>query len=71
MAVFGLAEGSKAIRDRLGRSAEYSAFALPLRDVQGAEKHMARRRMGRVLWLASLLLLVAIVVLALLVALGL
>jgi hypothetical protein len=66
MALFGLAEGSKAIGERLGRDAHYSAFALP-----HVRSESRSRPFGRLLWLVSLLLLVAVVVLALLVALGL
>jgi hypothetical protein len=64
----GLREVSEAIRKRVGLEAYYSPFRPPrLRDAPWPRG----KPLGRLLWGASLILLIVVLVLALLVALGL
>jgi len=64
----GLGEASEAIRERIGLDAEYSPFKPPWsQGASGPRGHL----LGRLLWGASLVLLIVVLVLALLVALGL
>jgi hypothetical protein len=69
MASFGLAEAAEAIRQRVGLGARYSYFAPPsvARDDAPTSQW---RRCERLLWAASLILLVVVLVLAVLVAFG-
>lgn len=68
MPTSALRESANAIRERVGPRARYSRFIPP--DVSEAAPS-ADRRLGRVLWAASLVLASVVVVLALIVALGL
>ena len=64
----GLHESSKAIRERVGLDAQYAPFRPPrLRDAP----RPTGQALGRVLWGASLILLIVVLALAMLVALGL
>jgi len=64
----GLREASEAIRERVGLDAQYSPYTPPrLRDAPRPRG----QPLGRLLWGASLVLLIVVLVLALLVALGL
>ena len=65
MPTSGLGESADAIRERIGADARYSSFAPP--PVRNAPQP-ARRRLGRVLWTASLVLLLIVLVLVVLVA---
>jgi hypothetical protein len=65
MASFGLAEAAQAIRERIGRDARYSYYTPPR--VRNAHRH---RRWERILLATALFLLLAVLVLAALVALG-
>jgi hypothetical protein len=64
----GLHDASEAIRERVGLDAYYAPFKPPR--LQDAPRPRGQL-LGRLLWGASLVLLVAVLVLAMLVALGL
>jgi hypothetical protein len=66
VATFGQSDSAEAIRDRIGGGARYSTFVPP--GVGEARRH--GRSWGRVLWAASLCLLVIVLLLVVLVALG-
>jgi hypothetical protein len=70
MASFGLAEAAEAIRERVGHGARYSFFTPP-RVARDDPPSSQWRRWERLLWGASLILLVVVLVLAVLVAFGL
>jgi hypothetical protein len=70
MASFGLAEAAEAIRHRVGLGASYSFFTPPSVARDDPQSNQARR-WERLLWAASLILLVVVLVLAVLVAFGL
>jgi len=70
MATFGLAEAAEAIRERVGRGARYSFFTPP-NVARDDPPRSQRRRWERLVWAASLILLVVVLVLAVLVAVGL
>jgi len=63
----GLHDASEAIRERVGLDAHYAPFKPPR--LQDAPR--PRGQLGRLLWGVSLVLLIAVLVLAMLVALGL
>ena len=64
----GLHEASEAIRERVGLDAQYAPFRPPrLRDAP----RPSGQPFGRLLWVASLILLIVVLALAMLVALGL
>jgi hypothetical protein len=64
----GLHEASEAIRERVGRDAQYAPFRPPrLRDAPRPRG----QPLGRLLWGASLILFIVVLALAMLVALGL
>ncbi len=69
MPVFGQRESADAIRERIGPRARYSLFVPPR--VSVAPPRPLSQRIGRVLWIASLVLFVCVVILAVLVAVGL
>ena len=70
MPTFGQRESADAIRKRVGSDARYAPFVSPrVRDAEASR--LASRRIGRVLWIASLVLFALVVALAMLVALGL
>jgi hypothetical protein len=64
----GLQEASEAIRERIGLDAHYAPFKPPR--LQDAQRPRGQP-LSRLLWGASLVLLIVVLVLALLVALGL
>jgi hypothetical protein len=64
----GLHESSQAIRERVGLDAHYAPFKPPR--LQEAPRPRGQP-LGRLLWGASLVLLIVVLVLAMLVALGL
>ena len=65
----GLNDSAKAIRERVGPDARYAVFVPP----RGHDdtKPLRAPRVGRLLWLISLVLLVIVLILAALVVLGL
>ena len=67
MASYGLGDAARAILERIGPNARYSSFIPPR---GGYTPPLPRRRLERLLWTASLILLVVLLLLALLVALG-
>jgi hypothetical protein len=70
MPTFGQRESANAIRERIGSDARYSPF-VPPRVGDAHAGRVASQRIDRVLWIASLVLFVFVVLLAVLVALGL
>jgi hypothetical protein len=68
MPSFGQQESARAIRDRVGQGAHYSAYAPPAVVKERATRK--RPRLGRLLWGASLIALVVVLAVAVLVALG-
>jgi hypothetical protein len=64
----GLQEASEAIRERVGLDAHYAPFKVPR--LEDAPRPRGQQ-LGRLLWGASLGLLIVVLVLAMLVALGL
>jgi hypothetical protein len=69
MPTFGQRESADAIRERIGSGARYSPFVPPR--VSDARSRSLSQRVGRVLWITSLVLFVGVVILAVLVAVGL
>jgi membrane protein required for beta-lactamase induction len=70
MALTGLAEAAREIRERVGPNARYSSFVSPREHHTPALQPRPRRRLERLLWTASLVVVVIVLLLAVLVALG-
>jgi hypothetical protein len=69
MASYGLVDAARAILERVGPNARYSSFIPPSGDYTPPLPR--QRPLERLIWTASLILLVLVLLLALLVALGL
>jgi len=68
----GLRQSAEALRERIGPSASYTSFVRPsISDVEPRQRRSRGTTLLRLLWRASLALLVVVLILAVVVAFGL